>query len=203
MVMVDSGSRGRAIVTSPYRSHPGTVPLDAAPIIHVDQAGYAVARAALESAQATDPPRLSVDDGNPIEGIRFDDIWLYAPTVDMLRAHFGQGDLSELLAQARTAGAATVVASDGRRGSSWLGEGAEVHVPAFAVDVVSTLGAGDVFHGALLSAIIDGRTPAASLRWANACAALSCRALDGRSGIPTRTELEAFLASHPDPTEHA
>jgi sulfofructose kinase len=202
VIIVDAATHGRAIVTSPYRSRPEHVPLDIAPIVHVDQAGYAAARAALDVTPVSSRPRLSVDGGNPVDGIRFDGIWLYAPTVAMLRSHFGDGDLPQLLACARAAGAGTVVASDGPRGSGWLGDGAEAYAPAFAVEVVSTLGAGDVFHGALLSAILDARSPADSLRWANACAALSCRALDGRSGIPNRDELQAFLTARPETTEH-
>ena len=65
-----------------------------------------------------------------------------------------------------------------------------IDVPGERVSgVVSTLGAGDVFHGALLAARVRG------LDWRNACvvanraAALSCRALDGRSAIPTWDEV--------------
>jgi sulfofructose kinase len=64
-------------------------------------------------------------------------------------------------------------------------ESAGVH----EVDVVSTLGAGDVFHGALLAELIRGAPLAEALDFANRCAALSCRGLDGRSAIPTMLEL--------------
>jgi sulfofructose kinase len=194
IVLVDAESRARAIVTSAYRSRPEHVPLHVAPIIHVDQAGYTVARTALDVTGPRDRPRLSVDDGNPIEGMNWSGIWLYAPTVAMLRTHFGSGSVTDLAAAARAAGAELVVASNGSNGSIWCDADGEVRAPAFDVDVVSTLGAGDVFHGALLSALIDERPPADALAWANACAALSCRGLDGRSAIPTRSELESFLS---------
>jgi sulfofructose kinase len=58
-------------------------------------------------------------------------------------------------------------------------------------DPVSTLGAGDVFHGALLAAFVRGLALAEALAFANECAALSCRALDGRSAIPTLAEIAA------------
>ena len=48
-------------------------------------------------------------------------------------------------------------------------------------------------HGVYPPLLTDSGVPEA-LRWANAAAALSCRALDGRSAIPGRAELEAFLA---------
>ncbi len=54
----------------------------------------------------------------------------------------------------------------------------------FEVPVVSTLGAGDVFHGALLAGLARGLDLGAAMTLANAAAALSCRALDGRSAIP-------------------
>jgi sugar/nucleoside kinase (ribokinase family) len=61
------------------------------------------------------------------------------------------------------------------------------------VDVVSTLGAGDVFHGALVAAHVRGLTLARALEYANTVAALSCRGLDGRSAIPTHDVVDAHL----------
>jgi sulfofructose kinase len=58
---------------------------------------------------------------------------------------------------------------------------------------VSTLGAGDVFHGALLAFLVRGASLEEALRAANAAASLSCRALDGRTAIPTIDELEKEL----------
>jgi sulfofructose kinase len=58
---------------------------------------------------------------------------------------------------------------------------------------VSTLGAGDVFHGALLAWLVRGAPLDEALRAACVAAALSTRALDGRSAIPTRDEVEANL----------
>jgi sulfofructose kinase len=57
------------------------------------------------------------------------------------------------------------------------------------VEVVSTLGAGDVFHGALLAAVRRGYLLPDCLAYANVVAALSCRGLDGRSAIPTHDEV--------------
>ena len=62
------------------------------------------------------------------------------------------------------------------------------------VEAVSTLGAGDVFHGALLAALVRGASLQDALAMANRVAALSCRGLDGRSAIPTLQELERSAA---------
>jgi sugar/nucleoside kinase (ribokinase family) len=63
--------------------------------------------------------------------------------------------------------------------------------------VVSTLGAGDVFHGALLASLLDGSPLPDALQRAVVAAALSCRALDGRGAIPDASELDAAVATAP------
>ena len=69
----------------------------------------------------------------------------------------------------------------------------EVHVPGFAVDVVDTLGAGDVWHGAFALRLADGADEIAAVRFANAAAALKCARPGGRAGAPGRAEVEALI----------
>jgi sulfofructose kinase len=67
-------------------------------------------------------------------------------------------------------------------------------VPAFPVDpVVDTTGAGDVFHGALDVGILKGWDFKKCMTFASAVAAMKCRRLGGRAGIPTLAEATAFL----------
>jgi sulfofructose kinase len=70
-------------------------------------------------------------------------------------------------------------------------------VPAFSVSVTDTTGAGDAFHGAFALMLAEGRPVAESARLAAAAAALKCRRLGSRAGLPTRVELEAFAAGMP------
>jgi len=67
-------------------------------------------------------------------------------------------------------------------------------IPAISTEIVSTLGAGDVFHGALVATQVWNKPIEEAVAIANTVAGLSCRALDGQSGIPTKAELAAFLA---------
>ena len=67
------------------------------------------------------------------------------------------------------------------------------HERAFAVPVVDTLGAGDIFHGAFALALGQGRSETLALRFANAAAALKCTRPGGGAGAPWRHEVEAFL----------
>ena len=68
-----------------------------------------------------------------------------------------------------------------------------VQAPGYAVNVVDTTGAGDVFHGAFLAGVLWGWPIAECLRLANAAAGLKCRKLGGRAGIPTLAEIREFI----------
>ncbi|MBD0329229.1 MAG: ribokinase [Thermoleophilia bacterium] len=194
-VLVDRSSRGRAIA-----AFPGTLPpLELTPgarelcrraaWVHADHVGFAAVRPLVGGA------RVSVDGGNPIAELELDGLSLYAPTEAALRALFPALDLEQALRAAATAGAELVVATRGGEGSVAATRSGElVAAPPLAVDAVSTLGAGDVFHGALLAQLVRGARLREALTAANAAAALSCRALDGRSAIPTADELGAALA---------
>jgi sulfofructose kinase len=145
--------------------------------VHVDQTGYgAVPR----------DVRLSIDGGNPIDGLDLHGVALYAPTEAALRERFGGP------AGALAAGAELVVVTLGAQGSvAYTRDGEAVEAPGYPVDAISTLGAGDVFHGALLARLVRDVPLREALEFANRCAALSCRALDGRSAIPTHEEVPA------------
>jgi sulfofructose kinase len=85
----------------------------------------------------------------------------------------------------------------GAEGYLWLEkDGAEGHQPAYSVDVVDTTGAGDAFHGAFALSVAEGRASAECARIAAGVAALKCTRLGSRPGLPSRTELDLFLATH-------
>ncbi|AWS41763.1 carbohydrate kinase family protein [Streptosporangium sp. 'caverna'] len=193
MIMVSRASGSRSIVTSPSVSpDPGSVPTRASRWLHVDQTGYDSVRAALRGG--SDEVSLSIDGGNPIPRLDLRDVDLYSPTVGSLRAAFPAEDVTGSL-RAAAAGARRVVATAGGEGCEVLVNDRVVHVPPVTVDPVSTMGAGDVFHGALLAGLVEGRSLVEAAWRANVVAALSCRALDGRSGIPDAAETEKYLST--------
>lgn len=190
LIIVSHRNESRAIVTRPVP--PLLFPargafrdaLENSAWVHVDHLGWSAVQPLAPGI------RLSVDAGNPIPGFDPSGVALYVPTIERLRVEFGaqlSADTSpgDLLQAAIDRGAGSVVATDGANGA-WVhpGSGVAVHVPAAPALVVSTLGAGDVFHGALLAAVAAGYdlTDAAAL--ANRVAAESCAGLDGRSHIP-------------------
>jgi sulfofructose kinase len=82
-----------------------------------------------------------------------------------------------------------VAVTAGERGVYWPGG----HQPAFKVDAVDTLAAGDVFHGSFAFGLSEGWEIADIIRFASAAAAIKCTRFGGRLGAPTRAEVEAFL----------
>ena len=85
----------------------------------------------------------------------------------------------------------------GADGYLWRGEDGAGRQPGFPVDVVDTTGAGDAFHGAFAVALAEAMPLGAAARFACAAAAMKCTRLGSRAGLPTRRELEAFLAARP------
>lgn len=59
-------------------------------------------------------------------------------------------------------------------------------VPAFAVDVVDTTGAGDAFAAGCIWGMTDNLDDRDVLTRGNAAGALACRAMGARAGLPTR-----------------
>jgi sulfofructose kinase len=87
----------------------------------------------------------------------------------------------------------------GAEGYAWLSKAGDAgYQPAFKAEIVDTTGAGDAFHGAFAWALADGRSAAECARIASAVAALKCRRLGARAGLPTRAELDEFLATRVD-----
>ena len=69
------------------------------------------------------------------------------------------------------------------------------HYPAFPFEVVDTTGAGDAFHGAFTCGLMQHWPVDDILCFASAVAALNCRHLGGRSGLPNLSEVEDFLTN--------
>ena len=110
-----------------------------------------------------------------------------------LRSFTGVSDLADGLHQAAAQTSAWLCVTAGVQGCYFLEDGELCHQPAFTVEVVDTLGAGDVFHGALAVALAEGQTRPAAVRFASATAALKCTRFGGRAGIPSRAEVMALL----------
>ena len=93
-------------------------------------------------------------------------------------------------------GTATVIVKLGGQGAVVATPSEVFHVPAFSVDAVDTVAAGDAFNGGLAVALWEGKPLRRAVEWASAVAALSVMTAGAQPSMPTRQQVEAFLHSH-------
>jgi len=181
-IVVSKSEKTRAIMVQPHSELPAKpANLNDYQWIHVDQFGMK----ALKDWGITrgGNSKLSIDIGYATPGLNAADYDLYAPSENIT---------TDVSTAARDKN--IVVISQGGDGSIYSDGVNTGVVPALKTEIVSTLGAGDVFHGALVATQIWNKPIEEAVTIANTVAGLSCRALDGQSGIPTKAELAAFLA---------
>ncbi|WP_304617335.1 PfkB family carbohydrate kinase [Paracoccus sp. (in: a-proteobacteria)] len=96
-------------------------------------------------------------------------------------------------------GVEAMLITKGAKGAEYrdLRTGAVHHQPAFRVDPVDTTGAGDTFAGYFAAGLDQGLDVPQALRLASAAAALKVTRAGAGDAIPTRAEVEAFLADQP------
>ena len=181
-IVVSKSEETRAIMVQPHSELPSKpANINDYGWIHVDQFGMK----ALKQWGVTrgGSAKLSIDIGYETPGLNSAEYDLYAPSENITT------DVSSA-----TRDKNIVVISQGGDGSVYSDGSKSGRVPAISTEIVSTLGAGDVFHGALVATQVWNKPIEEAVNIANTVAGLSCRGLDGQSGIPTKAELAAFLA---------
>ena len=113
------------------------------------------------------------------EAVRLDDL-------DMLRTQIA--DLKAL--------APYVAVTLGEQGLVYEECGHVYHMPAYPVESVDTLGAGDIFHGSFAYAIHEKMNFTDALQLASATAALSVTQVGGMSSIPTLEQVRKLQNDH-------
>ena len=125
---------------------------------------------------------------------------LEAATIPILAEHVpaaltGEQDPERALRLLRQRHAGMLCVTLGIRGAMLL-DGSDLHhAPAFNVVTVDTTGAGDVFRGAFIYALLRGDAPPEILRFANAAAAASCMREGAIGGVPTLEQVNRVLAT--------
>jgi sulfofructose kinase len=188
---------GERIIVPQYdpaiRSAPAEPPpMDGIGIVSVDVRWPAAAELALRAAREKGIPGVLDLEAAPLEVLSklvplASHIIASEPGALALTGMAPEAAVGALGARTR----AFVAVTAGERGLFWRGG----HQPAFPVEVVDTLAAGDVFHGAFAFGLAEGWDEPRSLRFAAAAAAIKCTRLGGRLGAPTRDEVEAMLAA--------
>lgn len=96
----------------------------------------------------------------------------------------------------RAKGVEVVLITLGSRGVFVSVDGREEIVPAFQVEAVDTTAAGDSFNGGMLAALAEDKDIWEAVRFGQAVAALAVQKSGTAISIPTREEVDAFLAAH-------
>lgn len=97
--------------------------------------------------------------------------------------------------QLHARGAGTVIIKMGEQGCLVSNQNGTAVSAGFQVDVIDTTAAGDTFNGALAVGLANGEDLLASATFANAAAALSVTKAGAISSIPSRSDVDRFLAS--------
>jgi sulfofructose kinase len=158
---------------------------------------------AMREARAAGIPGVLDFDETPRGPI---DVMLTAPThiifsAPALASVSGEPDPGKGLEVVRTMTDSWIAVTLGADGVLWLDAADNLRTtPAFHVDAIDTLGAGDVFHGAFALGLAEQRPIEEVIRRASAVAALKCTRFGGRAGIPCTEDVDYFLSSRPEST---
>jgi len=107
----------------------------------------------------------------------------------------GTNDIEAALRKLRKSNDGVLVVTLGEHGAMALEGDRFVHEPAFSVHAVDTTGAGDVFRGGFIYALLNEQPIDQALRTANAAAAVSCTRLGALNGVPTLHEVHELVSA--------
>jgi sugar/nucleoside kinase (ribokinase family) len=207
VILVDARSGERTVLWDRHPAlniEPGDVPKDAVTsgrLLIVDCHQTPASTQAARFARAAGIPTIiDVEKVRPGIADLLQNIDAIIAAQEFPTALTGHDDLGRALeAMGRDSGASVVCVTLGDAGSlSWC-NGREIRTPAFQVDCVDSTGAGDAFRGAFAAgclAMPDGDIEDV-LTYANAVAALNCRSLGSRGGLPDAAEVEQFIFGRP------
>jgi ribokinase len=119
---------------------------------------------------------------------------ILTPNADEARALAGEDDPEAAARVLAGRTGAAVLVTLGADGALLLDGDRVERLPAPAVDVVDTTGAGDAVNGALAAELAAGRPLREAARFALTAAALSTRTAGARAGMPRRDEVLAVVA---------
>jgi ribokinase len=91
-------------------------------------------------------------------------------------------------------GVKTVIVTLGSKGALLVTDTQVKQVDTYKVNVVDTTAAGDAFIGGFASAMLSGKTLEDSVRYGCACGALATTKFGAQPSLPTKEEVEKFIA---------
>jgi len=200
VIMVDEHAGERIVLWDRHEGltlRPRELPtelLTAARVLHVDDVDQEAAiRAASIAREAGVTVTSDIDRVTPLTEELVSTVTMPIFAEHVPRALTGESDFERALRKLRRLNDGMMCITLGPRGAMLL-DGDRLHqAPAFQVDAVDTTGAGDVWRGALIVALLRGDSPDDMLRFANAAAGVSCTRLGAINGVPTLEETKALM----------
>ncbi|MDN4523891.1 ribokinase [Fictibacillus fluitans] len=89
-----------------------------------------------------------------------------------------------------------IIVTRGSEGLMFYQDNEEVNIPSYKIEVKDTTGAGDSFNGGLAVGLSQGLSLQEACQYGNAIAALSVTKLGAQTGMPTKEEVERFIAAN-------
>jgi ribokinase len=94
-------------------------------------------------------------------------------------------------------GVEIVLVTLGAKGVFCATKDEDFFLPAFPVEAIDTVAAGDAFNGAIATALATGKSLREAVIWGAAAGALATTKVGAQSSLCDRATLEKFLAEHP------
>lgn len=159
-------------------------------LVHVDDVDLAAGIAAALLARDHGRPVTS-DIERTSEDVR---ALVDAVTIPIFAEHVpaaltGEADLPRALERLRRPQHQMLCVTRGPRGAAMLTADEFIEEPGIRVKTVDTTGAGDVFRGAFVYALLRGDRPRDILRFANAAAAVSCTRVGAMASVPSLADV--------------
>lgn len=180
--------RGKGLITSP--NHLSEVPVVDA--VLADTRWDEGAKAAMDLAETRGVPGI-LDVEAPADPASFGPASHLAFSEQGLAHFYPELEPEKAIALIQKEFGGWVCVTMGSAGVAWRSAEGAGHFPAYPVEVVDTLGAGDVWHGAFALRMAEGAGESEAVLFSNAVAALKCTRQGGRSGAPSRNEVEEFM----------
>lgn len=168
-------------------------------LVDATSPGASLAAAAV-ARQAGVPVLIDIDTVVPEADELLEAVDLIVVPQDFVAAWSGGADLQTGVRrmQARFPTASAIIVTRGPEGSVAYVDGTEIETHGYDVAVVDTTGAGDAFRGGLAAAWVRhrrGQPFEAVLAFANATAALNCRAVGAQAGLPSVEDVERLVTT--------
>ena len=106
----------------------------------------------------------------------------------------GLASASDAAVRLRAMGAPVAIVKLGEQGACYASTDESGHVPAFSVEAVDTVAAGDAFGAAFAVAAVEGLSLGESVRFGAAAGALAVTVPGAQAAMPSRADVERLLA---------